>query len=324
MSYVPPYTISSKILSLVSDIVELISDIKHTSQALNTPILRKKNRAKSISSSLQIEGNTFTEDKVTAMIEGKRVLGTYKEIAEVECAINAYDHLEHYTYTKLDDLLLAHKLMMDDLLKHAGNFRTSNVGVGGKEGVVHVAPPYERVPSLMNELFEWMKHTNEHLLIVSCIFHYEFEFIHPFIDGNGRIGRLWQTVILKAYKDFFTYIPIESVVREHQQQYYEAIESSSSMGESTPFIEFMLKVILQTLKKYQQESSAINSEQSSVKTDELILIHIDTNPSITIKQLADKLNLTTRAIEKNIKKLKDKGILTRIGPNKGGLWKINE
>jgi len=185
---------------------------------------------------------------VTSVINGATVLGTVRELAEVQGAIEAYDHLDNYLHTKEKDLLLCHQLLMRKLLDTAGNYRHTNVGVGEKEGVTHVAPPPDIVPQLMGDLFDWLKHTKEHPLIVSCIFHYEFEFIHPFNDGNGRVGRLWQSVILNDYKKLFGYIPIESVVRDNQEQYYQALEDAGSMGESTPFIEFMLEIILTTLK----------------------------------------------------------------------------
>ena len=205
----PPYTITTKILKQTSDIVETMSEIKQFEKKLTTPRLRKKNRAKSITGSLQIEG--------------KPVLGSVKEITEVEGAIESYSNLDNYAYKKITDLLFAHQLMMNNLLTDAGSFRKGNVGVMGKYGVTHIAPPAIRVNELMSNLFEWLRTTDEHLLVVSCVFHYEFEFIHPFSDGNGRIGRLWQTVILKAYKNLFGYLPIESIVKENQQKYYDAL-----------------------------------------------------------------------------------------------------
>ena len=207
-NYTPPYTITSKILSQVSDIAEIVAEIKHIDAKKITPKLRKKNRVKSITGSLQIEGNSFTEEQVTAILDGKRVLGSMKEVEEVRGAIAAYEKIDSYDYTKLSDLLFAHELMMETLLNSAGSFRSVNVGVYGKDGVSHVAPPPYRVHELMAELFEWLGTTEEHPLIVSCIFHYEFEFIHPFSDGNGRIGRLWQSVILQSYRELFAFIPI--------------------------------------------------------------------------------------------------------------------
>lgn len=314
----PPYTITTKILKLTSDIVEAMTEIKQSEKKLSTPNLRKKNRVKSITGSLQIEGNTFTEEKVTAMIEGKRVLGSVKEISEVEGAIIAYNNLDNYAYKNINDLLHAHQLMMNNLLTDAGSFRKGNVGVVGKDGVSHVAPPAIRVNELMNNLFDWLSSTDEHLLVASCIFHYEFEFIHPFSDGNGRIGRLWQTVILKAYKDLFGYLPIESIVKENQQKYYDALEQSGADGESTAFIEFMLDVILKTVKQF----TSISNHKSNLKSDQIILRLIKANNKITIKQLCEKTKLSESGVKKVIRKLKDNGSLERIGSLKGGHWEV--
>lgn len=225
---------------LTNEITEMITEVSSVKREKSAPILRKKNRVRSITGSLQIEGNTLSEEEVTALIEGKRVLGSVREIEEVKGAIKAYEEIEHYDPTSLDDLLKAHKLMMGNILENAGAFRSGNVGVYGKEGVSHVAPPPYRVAKLMGELFAWLKETDEHPLISSSVFHYEFEFIHPFSDGNGRIGRLWQSVILGHYREIFFFIPIESIVKVQQKAYYGALEAAGSVGESTPFIEFML------------------------------------------------------------------------------------
>jgi len=248
MNYKPPFEITTTILNLVSQISETLGQLKNIEATITTPQLRKINRIRTLVGTLQIEGNTLDEERMTALLEGKRVLGTKQEITEAKGAIEAYNKLEILKYDSLDDLLEAHRILMDKLLNKAGSFRLANVGVGSKSGVVHVAPPYDLVPSLMSDLFTWLKETDIHPLIVSCVFHYEFEFIHPFEDGNGRVGRLWQTLILYHWKALFAYIPLESVVREKQDAYYEALEASGSMGKSTPFIEFMLGAILETLE----------------------------------------------------------------------------
>ncbi|CAA6814875.1 MAG: Huntington interacting protein HYPE [uncultured Sulfurovum sp.] len=326
--YQPPYTITSKILTQVSNIVELLSELKYTTGLLNTPKLRKKNRIKSITGTLQIEGNTFTEEKVTSVINGTKVLGTVREVAEVEGAIKAYDFLEKYNYSNEKDLLLAHQKMMGQLLNNAGNYRYTNVGIGGQEGVTHVAPPPNMVQTLMGELFEWLNSTEEHLLIVSCVFHYEFEFIHPFSDGNGRLGRLWQSVILTKYKSIFSQIPIESVVRDNQANYYEALEASGSVGESTPFIEFMLEVIYKTLQKLQEENQKVGEKVGKKvginlsENQKEIIAYMLENPKISAKKLSELVGISSRKIEENIKKLKEEEIIERVGANKGGTWKV--
>ncbi len=315
--YKPPYTITSKILTFVSDISEILTEIKHTKKSIITPKLRKKNMVRSITGSLQIEGNSFSEEQVTAVIDGKRVLGTLQEVSEVEGAIKAYKHLDDYDYKKSDDLLYAHKLMMSGLITNAGDFRSGNIGVYGKEGVSHVAPPPYRVPELMGNLFDWLAHTDEHKLIVSCIFHYEFEFIHPFSDGNGRIGRLWQTTILKSYKELFEFLPIESLVQKNQQRYYAALEEAGSVGESTPFVEFMLEIIFKALKEF-----AKSDQKSSLKSDQKILALLKKNSTITIKELSEKTALSESGVKRVLKKLKDGGVVKRIGGLKGGHWEV--
>ncbi|MBN2782113.1 MAG: Fic family protein [Campylobacterales bacterium] len=321
--YKPPYNITTKIINQISEISELVADIKYIDKNFNTLKLRKKNRVRSITGTLQIEGNTFDEEKVTSVINGKSVLGTMREIEEVKGAIEAYDYIEKYDFKKEKDLLLAHKFLMKNLLQNAGKYRQSNVGVGGKDGVTHVAPPPNMVPELMGDLFDWLKNSDEHPLIKSCVFHYEFEFIHPFSDGNGRIGRLWQSVILKSFKDFFIYMPIESIVRENQARYYQALEDAGSLGESTPFIEFMLEIIVNSLKGYIKETKK-SDQKSSLKSDQKILSEIGLNNQLTIKELCSILDMSESGVKKVIKKLKDEGKLQRVGSLKSGHWEIKD
>lgn len=316
-SYKPPYTITSKMLSLATSIGEELTKLEYESERTITPLLRKKNRIKTLAGTLEIEGNFLGEEKITAILEGKPVLGTYKEILEVEGAINAYKEFENYRFDTLDDLLKAHRILMKDILITAGSFRSVNVGVGSSDGVAHIAPPYGVVSNLMCDLFDWLKNSDEHALIKSCVFHYEFEFIHPFSDGNGRIGRLWQSVILFHWRKVFSAIPTESIIRDNQQKYYDALEESGRLGESTPFIEFMLEVILKTIK-----SSVNNSVKSSVNTEDKILEYLKQNPKSTLKEIALLLGLTTRAIEKQISKLKQENSIQRIGSARKGHWEI--
>ena len=316
-NYKPPYTVTSKMLSLATKIGEEITKIEYEANKIITPYLRKKNRIKTLVGTLEIEGNFLGEEKITAILEGKRVLGTMVEVAEVEGAINAYKMFENYRYDNLDDLLKAHKILMQEILPTAGSFRTVNVGVGSSEGVSHVAPPHGVVPDLMGDLFDWLKESDEHPLIKSCVFHYEFEFIHPFSDGNGRIGRLWQSVILYHWKEVFSAIPTESIIRDNQEEYYAVLEESGSLGESTPFVEFMLEVILKTI-----QSSVKSSGKSSVNTEDKILDYFRDNPMGTISELAELLGLTTRAIEKQIANLKKEKRLARTGSARKGEWEV--
>lgn len=327
MSYTPPFTITPKILNLVSNISENIGKLEVLAPTSITPNLRKENKIKTITGTLAIEGNTLGIEKVTAILEGKRVMGSIREIAEVNGAIKVYDHLDSFDYKNIDDLLLAHTMLMEEILKNAGTYRTSNVGVGSEDGVVHVAPPHNQVSNLMQQLFLWLKDSDIHPLIKSSIFHYEFEFIHPFIDGNGRIGRLWQSLILYGWKAIFSAIPIESVVKETQQDYYDALENSGNLGESTPFIEFMLEAIL---KACENEISNQNNVPLNVplnvpiKRLEQILILIKEDNNITIDQLAAICKVSDKTIKRDITKLKEQGLLAREGSLKSGTWKILE
>lgn len=321
MRYNPPYTLTTKIVNLVSEISELIADVKYADKTRNTLKLRKKNRIRSITGTLQIEGNSFDEEKVTGVVNGKTVLGTMRELEEVKGAIEAYEHLERYDYKNEKDLLLAHSHLMQNLLHSAGTYRNNSIGVGGEEGVTHVAPPPGRVPELMGMLFDWLANTEENLLIASCVFHYEFEFIHPFSDGNGRIGRLWQTVILTRFKDFFAYMPIESVVRDHQEGYYLALEASGSVGESTPFVEFMLGIIAKSLRIYIDESMK-SDQKSSLKSDQKVLKLIQDNREITISQMCEKLGMSESGVKKVLAKLKSEKRIKRAGSLKAGHWEV--
>jgi Fic family protein len=319
--YKPPFTITSKIVNLISEISEEITRIEYKQKEIITPLLRKKNRIKTIVGTLEIECNFLGEEKITAIIEGNRVLGTMLEVSEVEGAINAYKKLENYRYDKIEDLLTAHKIMMNGILKNAGSYRNVNVGVGNKDGVSHVAPPYKFVPQLMKELFEWLGNSDVHPLIKSGVFHYEFEFIHPFNDGNGRIGRLWQTVILHNWKEVFSLIPTESLIRDNQEEYYNVLELAGKVGESTPFIEFMLDIILSSVKS-SVKSSEKSSVKSTVKTEDKILEYLKENPKTTIKEMAEELGITIRGVEKQVAKLKKDGKLSRVGSARSGMWEV--
>jgi len=320
-SYKPPYTITSKMLWFSNEISEMITKVSSIKKEKQAPILRKKNRVLSITGSLQIEGNTLGEEEITAIIDGKRVLGSVKEIEEVKGAIKAYENIQKYNPSTLNDLLLAHKFMMSGILNNAGSFRNENVGIYGKNGVSHVAPPPYRVHELMHELFDWLKVTKEHPLIVSSIFHYEFEFIHPFSDGNGRIGRLWQSVILGNYREVFYYIPIESVVKKYQQNYYNVLEEAGTLGESTPFVEFMLESIHQAVKEFLNQYQK-SDPKSNLKSDQKIFNLMIQDGKITIKELSLRLNMSESGIKKAINKLKKDNKVLRVGSAKGGLWKV--
>ena len=313
-SYTPPYKITSKILKLSTQISEELTKLQFTGVEKVNPMLRKKNRIKTLAGTLEIEGNFLGEEKITAILDGKRVLGTVKELAEVQGAIKAYEKLDSYRYDELDDLLLAHKILMDEILTTAGSFRSVNVKVGE-----HIAPKPNMVNELMINLFSWLKNSDEHMLLKSCIFHYEFEFIHPFSDGNGRIGRLWQSVILNSFNPIFSLLPTESIVRDYQEEYYKAIEDSTELGESTPFIEFMLEMIYKSI-----QTTLKSDQKSNYKSDQKVLALMKENSKITIHELMEKLSMSESGVKKVIKKLKDENIISRVGSLKSGHWEVKE
>ena len=313
-SYKPPYTINSRIVHLISEISETITLLKYRTKTVTLPMLRRVNRIKTLSGTLEIEGNYIGEEKITAILDGKRVAGTTQELAEVNGAIKAYEKIETYSYKQLDDLLGAHRLMTSKLLDDAGSFRTVNVAVGG-----HIAPPHTQVPTLMQQLFEWLEKSDEHLLIKSCVFHYEFEFIHPFRDGNGRIGRLWQSVILMAHNPLFGILPTESIIRDHQEAYYEAIERSTNAGECTPFIEFMLARILEAIE---QVGNEVGSKVGNLTANQQAIINsMQANPKVSATMLAEIVGISKRKVEENVAKLKKLGLIERVGGTRG-YWEV--
>ena len=246
----PPFEITTAILSDVATISELVGSIGSTQNLSANPTLRRQNRIKTIYSSLAIEQNTLSLEQVTAVLSGKRVLAPPKDIAEVQNAYEIYDHLSELNPYSVEDLLLAHRVMMRDLVSEAGMFRSHPVGVVDSEGnILHFGTLPQYVPGLVEELLQWTEESPLPLLIKSCVFHYEFEVIHPFADGNGRIGRLWHTLLLSQWNPLFAWLPVESIIHDHQQEYYDAINRSNALGEGTPFLEFMLGVIKEALQE---------------------------------------------------------------------------
>jgi len=239
----PPYRITSFILSKISSISEKLGEVNANYLSKPSTQLRKQNRIKTIHSSLRIEGNTLTEEQVTALIDNKKVLGPKKDIQEVVNAINVYDQLSIFDPYSRESFQSAHELLMAGLIEQPGRFRNQSVGIVHGKEIAHVAPPAMNVPFLMKDLFAYLRDDEDLILIKSCVFHYEMEFIHPFLDGNGRMGRLWQTVILSKANQVFEYLPLETLIIQTQAEYYKALAISDKSGESTAFIEYMLKLI---------------------------------------------------------------------------------
>jgi len=239
----PPYEITSSILKLITSISEKIGEVNANLLNKPSPKLRKQNRIRTIHSSLKIEGNTLTEEQITALLENKRVIGPKKDVIEVLNAIKIYENLEIYNPSDEKSFLKAHQNLMESLIEDTGKYRNQSVGIVKGSKVEHVAPPFENVPYLMKELFEYLQKSDEIELIKSCVFHYEMEFIHPFLDGNGRMGRLWQTLILMEKYPVFEFLPFEILISNDQEKYYKALAVSDKTGKSTKFIEYMLSII---------------------------------------------------------------------------------
>lgn len=328
--YQPPFEITSKIIELISNISEKIGEINSLQNSPQQIRLRKENRIKTIHSSLAIENNSLSLEQITAIIDGKRVLGNPNEIKEVKNSIQAYDLLLSLNPCNEKDLLKVHKLMMQDLVERNGKYRTDGVGIFDGEKVVHLAPPADRVPDLMGDLFEWIKTSDVHPLIKSCVFHYEFEFIHPFQDGNGRMGRLWQTVILKDWKEIFAWLPVETLIKENQKEYYKVLGTSDSEANSTKFIEFILSLILATIEEIiatEKNDTVIDTANDTVNlsaNQQKIIAAIKEKPFVTQAELAKIVGITKRNIVENMKKLQQKGVIRRVGADKNGCWQVEE
>ena len=264
----PPFEITNQMIDYVAEIAELVGKLNGTNHLTANPTLRRSNRIRTIHGSLAIEQNTLSLEQVTAVLNGKRVLAPPKDIAEVKNAYEIYERLDELDPYSVDDLLTAHGIMTRGLVEESGMFRTRPVGVVDSEGhVLHFGTLPQYVPDLVMELLEWAKTSEVHMLIRSCVFHYELELIHPFADGNGRVGRLWHTLLLSKWNPVFAWLPVESIIHDRQQEYYDAINASNDAGESTPFISFMLSAIKASLI----EAIRLNDEMSDGKLDKATL-----------------------------------------------------
>ena len=314
--YIPPYEITDEMLELVSEIMENLGKLSGVNELEKLPRLRRVSRIKSIHSSLAIENNTLSIEQVTDVINGKRVLAPQKDIEEVHNAFNAYEKLSEINPYSIDDLLKIHGIMMNGLVKEAGRLRSGQVGVYNQDGkVVHLAPPADFVPQQLGQLFDWVKNSNANMLIKSSVFHYEFEFIHPFNDGNGRTGRLWQTALLASWKPIFAWIPIESIIKDNQEDYYNAITLSISQGKSNIFIEFMLDVINKAIKDIITDTRNHHNHINNQITE--LMKVIESYPQ-SATELMEKLNLKSRlGFRKNyLQPALDAGLIGMTEPDK--------
>lgn len=314
----PPYQLTHEILRYIASISEKIGQINAKMLDKPAPKLRKENRIKTIHSSLGIEGNTLTIDQITALLEGEKVVGPQKDILEVRNAIEVYANLFRFNADSVDSFLNAHALLMNGLVSDAGKFRKKSVGIVAGEQVAHLAPPAENVPYLMNDLFQFVKNSNELTLIKSCVFHYEMEFIHPFIDGNGRMGRLWQTCILMKEYPIFEFIPFENMIHQSQGDYYQALAESDRQGNSTPFIRYMLEIIDASL------AELLNFRNRTITSDDRLTYFSETcKKSFTRKDYMDVFtDISTATASRDLKLAVDLGLFEKEGDKINTVYRV--
>lgn len=317
MTYEPPFERNNRIDELCMEIAELVGMVSPQAELVKSPILHRKLRIRTIHSSLMIEGNGLDESAVTAILDGKRVLGDAHDILEVENARRAYNLIPELDPYSLNDLLKCHQVMMDGLVGEAGRFRSGNVGVFDGDVLIHAGTPAAYVPEVMADIFGWLKRTDMHPLLSSCVFHFEFEFAHPFADGNGRTGRLWHTLLLSRWRPVLGWLPVESTIRERQKGYYAALAKSDAAGSSEAFVEFMLEAIRDTLLPYAKPSGAQDIARKRA------LAYFESTPKGNISALAAELGCSKRTAERIVSGLKESGALKRIGSARGGCWDVN-
>jgi Fic family protein len=310
-TYSPPFSLNSEILGQVAEICEMIGRLSLPEDSTRSLRLRRINRIRTIQGSLAIEGNTLDEGQITAILEGKRVIAPPREVQEVKNALSAYEHFQDWDAKKEEHLLEAHRFLMTGLVGDAGAYRTGGVGVMSGERVIHMAPPAERVPSLMADLFGWLSTAEIHPLVSSSVFHYEFEFIHPFSDGNGRMGRLWQSLILANWNPVFAHLPVESLIFERQLAYYQSIEESARQSDSAPFLTFMLNAIRDAL-------SAVAPQVAPQVTPQVAELLQVVSGDSSRAELQEKLGLRDRKsfFERYLKPALALGLLEMTVPDK--------
>lgn len=314
----PPYEITTTIFRLVASVSEKLGVAKALYIDRPEPQLRKRNKIKTIYSSLRIEGNTLSEDQITAILDNKRVIGPKEDILEVKNAIRVYDGLATYNSTSIKSLLSAHKALMDGLIEQPGQFRTGGVGIVKGSQVTHLAPPATNVPFLMNELFKYLKESDELALIKSCVFHYEMEFIHPFADGNGRMGRLWQSVILVRENPVFEYLPFETLISQSQEAYYDALNRSDKAGNSSQFIEYVLGIIDASL----QDLLSFSNRSMSAKDRLEYFISLGIDAFSRKEYLTIFKDISTSTASRDLRDGIVQGLFTKNGDKRNTIYRL--
>ncbi|AKU65306.1 cell filamentation protein Fic [Schaalia meyeri] len=300
--------------ALCMEIAELVGMLTPHAPLATSPTLHRKLRIETIHSSLVIEGNRLDERAMTAILDGKRVLGDRRDILEVENARRAYDLIPGLDPYSVEDLLRAHRAMMDGLVPDAGRFRSGNVGVFDADVLIHAGTPAAYVPEVMADVFGWLRATRMHPLLASCVFHFEFEFCHPFSDGNGRVGRLWHTLLLSRWRPVLAWLPIESAIRRRQAGYYEALAESGASGSSGRFVEFMLEAVRESILPFARPPSKSDAARTRV------LDFFRQNSRGTLTQLSEILGCSKRSAERIVAELKEEGLLIRQGSARSGVW----
>ena len=328
----PAFTISAKAIGLLARIAEKLGELRGSGVHTRNLRLRKINRLRSIQSSLAIENNTLSLAQVSDIIEGKRVLGPPREIQEVKNAYQAYEHLLEYDPYDVADFLKAHQFMTSSLVRDAGRFRTQGVGVFAGGRLIHAGANHRQVPRLVTDLLQWAKNTDTHPLVKSSVVHYEIENIHPFMDGNGRIGRLWQTLILSKWNELLAWVPVETAVHENQQGYYEALQAAGKAADSGVFVEYMLDAIQHALDE--QPKRKITDIFTDIFTDKLtktelafleqIAGYLDKNGEITNYRAQLLTGKSDISVKKYLARFTELGLLRAEGENKGRKYGINK
>ncbi len=326
-AYQPPFQLTHRMTARVADIAERLGAWKAAHRGALVPELRRGNRIRSLQASLAIEQNTLSVEQVTAVLAGKAVLGSPKEVQEVRNAFAAYETMDRWQPHRLADLLQALCLLMAGLVDRPGKLRDGDVGIWRGSKLLHMAPPAGQVPRLVKDLLGWLRRTDAHPLVASAAFHYDFEFIHPFSDGNGRMGRLWQTLILARWQPMLAWLPVETVIRHRQRDYYAQLARADAASDCSGFIEFMLEAIADSLDEAIAAETRVEARvqmrvEKTTRTPERILVLLRGQSELTLSEVARAIGLAPSTVERAAARLQAEGRLRHVGPKKGGRWEV--